>query len=221
MSYHHNFKTCLLLCHQGNFENVNGEKAGLVWVLMYIFSFLFLSFFVTDCIRTGLHCSKSEAQSHYTLQGFDKDGFAHKTIHIFSIRHSMVFPNGGKVWKSGCCAIQLRAECEVLWWVHCLILLLWSRLTFEQLGIRIVLDRHHHSRYQIPTCYLPQFWHWSKSIVPTTLTTTSGFCSTPSATTCTGMEMFISPSYTPTPPYTATLHMLLHLLIPLHPPTPL
>ena len=43
------------------------EKAGLVWVLMYVFPFLFLSFFVTDCVRMGLHSSKSEAQPHYTL----------------------------------------------------------------------------------------------------------------------------------------------------------
>ena len=27
------------------------EKAGLVWVLMYVFSFLFLSFFIADCVR--------------------------------------------------------------------------------------------------------------------------------------------------------------------------
>ena len=113
------------------------EKAGLVWVLMYVFPFLFLSFFMANCVRTGLHSSKSETWPHYTLRGFDKDGYAHKTLHIFSIKHSMVFPNGGRIWKLGCCAIQFWAECEVLWWVRCLILLLWSRLTSEQLGIRI------------------------------------------------------------------------------------
>ena len=90
------------------------EKAGLVWVLMYVFSFLFLSFFMADCVRTGLHSSKSEARPHYTLQGFDKDRYAHKTLHIFSIKHSVVFPNGSRIRKLGCCAIQFRAECEVL-----------------------------------------------------------------------------------------------------------
>ena len=40
--------------------------------------------------------------------------------------------------------------------------------------------------------------------IPTALTTTSGFHSTPSATAHTGTEMFISLSYTATPLYTAT-----------------
>ena len=42
------------------------EKAGLVWVLMYVF-LSFLSFFMANCIRTGLHSSESEAWPHYTL----------------------------------------------------------------------------------------------------------------------------------------------------------
>ena len=100
------------------------EKGGLVWVLMCVFSFLFLSFFMADCIRTGLHSSKREAQPHYTLQGSDKDRYAHKMLHIFSIKHSVVFLNGSRIWKLGCRAIQFRAECEVLRWVCCLILLL-------------------------------------------------------------------------------------------------
>lgn len=90
------------------------EKTGLFWVLMYIFFFYF-SLSLIFCIRTGYHRSRSEAQLHYTVRGFDHNGFAHKTIHVFSNRHSVVFPNGGKVWKSGCRAIRFQAECEVLW----------------------------------------------------------------------------------------------------------
>src|ERR1700678_825336 len=77
------------------------EKAGLVWVLMYVFFSFCFSLLLISCVRTGYHSSPSEARLHYTVRGFDEHGFAHKTIHVFSIRRSIVFPNGGKVWKLG------------------------------------------------------------------------------------------------------------------------
>jgi hypothetical protein len=90
------------------------EKVRLVWVLMYVFFSFCFSLLLISCVRTEYHSSPSEAQLHYTVQGFDKHGFAHKTIHVFLIQHSIVFPNGGKVWKLGCRAIQFQAEYEVL-----------------------------------------------------------------------------------------------------------
>jgi hypothetical protein len=59
---------------------------------------------------------------------------------------------------------------------------------------------------------------------PTRPTTTSEFCSTVSATTRTGTETFLSPSYTATPSYTASLlhrHILIHPLSLARPLTPL
>ena len=128
------------------------EKAGLVWVL--------LSFSVFLCrwlLASGQVSLKPKWSCTLLYSPRIWHRFTHKTIHVFSIRHGVMFLNSGKVWKSG-----------VLDTIVCM--------------------------YQIPT----------------DLTTTSGFCSTPSATTHTGTETFMSPSYTAAPsytaiPYTATL----------------
>ena len=53
----------------------------------------------------------------YMVWGFDMNGYVHKAIHLFSIRHSVLFSNDGKVWKLGCCSIQFQAECKALGWV--------------------------------------------------------------------------------------------------------
>jgi len=93
------------------------KRAGLTWVLMYVLLFFDLSSSPIFCIRTGYHCSQSEARPHYTVRGFGKHGFAQKTIHIFSIRRSIVFLNGGKVWKFGRRRMNFCAQCEVLKYV--------------------------------------------------------------------------------------------------------
>ena len=64
--------------------------------------------------RTGYHSSRSEKLLHYTIRGFGKDGYAVKTIHVFSITRSKIFSNGGRIWKSGSRRIQFRSECSML-----------------------------------------------------------------------------------------------------------
>ena len=91
------------------------EKAGLRWVLLYVPSLL--PFFFSSPIlfvRTGYHKSQSEPQFHYTVRGFGKDGFAVKTIHVYSVTRSKVFRNGGTVWKLGGRRLDFQKECENL-----------------------------------------------------------------------------------------------------------
>ena len=83
----------------------------------------------------GYHYSRSEAQFHYTVQGFGKNRFAQKTIHIFSIRCSIIFPNGSKVWRSGHRHIKFWAECEVLEWVSAVLPYACDLGSSEKLGI--------------------------------------------------------------------------------------
>ena len=57
------------------------EQAGLTWVLMYIFLFLFyLCLSLISFTKTGFHTSISEPHMHYTIQGFTNNGFAYWTI---------------------------------------------------------------------------------------------------------------------------------------------
>ena len=91
------------------------EWAGLTWVLMYIFLFLFyLCSSLISFARTGFHTSVSKLHMHYTIQGFTNNGFTYWTIHMFSIRRSVVFANSGKVWKFGAHAMDFGRECELL-----------------------------------------------------------------------------------------------------------
>ena len=63
-------------------------------------------------IRTEHHTSQNYAAFHYTVRGFSKDGFAYKTIYIFSRRRRDVYLNGGKRWKIGHRRLIFHAECE-------------------------------------------------------------------------------------------------------------
>ena len=92
------------------------EKSGLVWILMYVFLFFSFSLSLTSCIRMGYHLSTSEAAPHYMVWGFNINGYAHKTIQVFSIGHSVLFPTAAKIW--------FRAECEVLGWVYLFMLMI-------------------------------------------------------------------------------------------------
>ena len=96
------------------------EKARLVWILMYVFPFFFcFSSLLTSRIRTGYHTSPSEAVPHYTVQGFDMNGYAHKTIHVFSIRHSILFSNSSKVWKLEDITLPHLFHTESVWTPSC------------------------------------------------------------------------------------------------------
>ena len=75
------------------------------------FYFLFLFHLCSSLIsfaRTGFQTSISEPHAHYTIQGFTNNCFAYQTIHMFSIRRSIVFANSGKVWKFSACAISAK-----------------------------------------------------------------------------------------------------------------
>ena len=65
-------------------------------------------------VRTEYHTSQNHAAFHYTVQGFSKDPFAHKTIYMFSRRRRDVYPNGGKRWMIGHRRLKFHAECERL-----------------------------------------------------------------------------------------------------------
>jgi hypothetical protein len=86
------------------------------------FFFCYLCLLPICCSRTGFHCSTSERNPHYTVQGFDHNGFAQRTLHIFSWRRSILFSNGGTTWKVGGWAMDIRARCESLLWVSLLLL---------------------------------------------------------------------------------------------------
>ena len=102
-----------LLCCCSSLGNPNWE---MEWACLGVNVCFFLdhSSLLISCIKMGYHFSLSEMQPHYTVRGFDRHGFAHITVHIFSLRHSVVFSNGSNVWKSGYRAMNLQAECEVL-----------------------------------------------------------------------------------------------------------
>ena len=70
------------------------------------FFFFSLPLWLTSCIRMGYHWSTSEAVPHYMVWGFDTNNYTEKTVHIFSIGCSVLFSNGGKVWKPGCRSIR-------------------------------------------------------------------------------------------------------------------
>ena len=67
--------------------------------------------------RGGNHNNKWMWSHHYTLHGFKDNSFAYQTIHAFSSKRSMVFGNGGKVWKEGGHHLDVEHKCEILWCV--------------------------------------------------------------------------------------------------------
>ena len=72
--------------------------------------------------RGGYHWNEQTKHRHYTLHTFKSDGIAYCMIHAFSSEHSTVFLNGGKVWKEGGHRLDVKWDCEQLWYVIALFL---------------------------------------------------------------------------------------------------
>lgn len=48
-----------------------------------------------------MHTSRSESVLHYTLRGFDDEGWAHATMHLFENGDLDLFWNGGRTYGYG------------------------------------------------------------------------------------------------------------------------
>jgi len=108
--------TCPSLYHRSDFEDLRQRKSRTPLgspVRPFVAPFFFLSSPILF-VRTGYHKSQSESLFRYTVRGFGKDGFAVKTIHVYSVTRSKVFRNGGTVWKLGGRRLDFQKECENL-----------------------------------------------------------------------------------------------------------
>ena len=66
--------------------------------------------------RGGYHRNKWTKHCHYTLCTFKSNGIAYHMIYAFSSKHSAVFLNGRKVWKEGGYRLDVKQDCEQLWY---------------------------------------------------------------------------------------------------------
>ena len=93
------------------------NKAGLTFVLMYISLFI-SSFLVADFLpQDSLPLEPKWNLATLYCPRVQQHRYAFKMIHVFSIRCSKTFLNGGRIWKSGGCCIQFSSRCLMLKWV--------------------------------------------------------------------------------------------------------
>lgn len=91
----------------------HGPPKALKWVIWWVF--FRLPYPISDHIISGyFHCSDTEITPHWTLRGFDHNGIARITYHIFpwGTNAHFGFSNGGRYWAGR----RLRAsQCRRIW----------------------------------------------------------------------------------------------------------
>lgn len=65
--------------------------------------------------RGGFHTSPEQQDPrHYTVRGFQNDGYAYHTLHVYSDTSSQHYPNGGGFFMQGGRRLDLRHEVSTL-----------------------------------------------------------------------------------------------------------